>query len=99
MADERQLEYEDEQTADRSAQQPAVERANAGGSDLPIKQGAVFGAIALIATYLSHLFLTAIATARSTPAAGMCGGAFAVSVGNSFIGVDLGAVTSSNRRW
>ncbi|NUB90180.1 hypothetical protein HTZ84_17105 [Haloterrigena sp. SYSU A558-1] len=73
MADERQLEYEDEQTDDRSAQQPAVERANAGGSELPIKQGAVFGAITLIATYLSHLFLTAIATARSTPAAGMVG--------------------------
>lgn len=71
MVNESQLEYEDERTDDQPAQRPTAGQHT--GSDLPIKQGAVFGALALLATYLSHLFLTAIATAQSTPAAGTVG--------------------------
>lgn len=38
-----------------------------GGSDLPVKEGAAFGVIAVVATYLAHLFLTVVATAQTTP--------------------------------
>lgn len=71
MANDSQLEYEDEQTDGKPDQRPAAGQGTS--SELPIKQGAVFGAITMIAAYLSHLFLTAIATAQSTPAAGMVG--------------------------
>lgn len=71
MADDSQLEYEDEERDEQPAQRPAVGQDT--GSDLPIKQGAVFGAITLLATYLSHLFLTAIMTARLSPANGYVG--------------------------
>lgn len=63
MADESQLEYEDEQTG----VQPTQTTVQDSGSDLPIKQGAVFGAIAVVATYLAHLLVTAVATAQTTP--------------------------------
>ncbi|ELY55527.1 hypothetical protein [Natronolimnohabitans innermongolicus] len=73
MADDSQLEYEDGQTESQpeqaqrqtQAQQPATQSAS---SELPIKEGAVVGSIAVIATYLSHLLFTIIATADSTPA-------------------------------
>lgn len=71
MADDSQLEYEDDQTDDQPVQRPVA--GQAAGSDLPVKPGAVLGAIAVVATYLTHLFLTAVATARTTPAAGMVG--------------------------
>lgn len=63
MADESQLEYEDEQADGRPAQAAAQD----SGTDLPYKEGAVFGAIAVIVTYLTHLFLTVVATAQTTP--------------------------------
>lgn len=64
MADESQLEYEDEEVEERSTQAAVQD----SGSDLPFKQGAVVGAMAVIATYLMHLFLTVVATAQATPA-------------------------------
>lgn len=64
MAEESQLEYEDEQIDGRPAQAVVQD----SGSDLPIKQGGVFGAIAVVATYLAHLLVTAMATAQASPA-------------------------------
>ncbi|MCU4926951.1 hypothetical protein OB905_13330 [Halobacteria archaeon AArc-dxtr1] len=34
---------------------------------LPVKQGAAFGAVAAVATYLAHLLLTIVATAQASP--------------------------------
>lgn len=62
MSDGEQLEYENESDVQRQVPQD-------GGSDLPVKEGAVFGAIAVVATYLTHLFLTMIVTAQQTPIA------------------------------
>lgn len=62
MSDGNQLDYEEESDAQRQVPQDS-------GSDLPVKEGAVFGAVAVIATYLTHLFLTMIVTARQTPIA------------------------------
>ncbi|QSX00673.1 hypothetical protein [Haloterrigena alkaliphila] len=72
MADDSQLEYDDErQVEEQPAQRPAAGQGTA--SELPIKEGAVFGAIAVIATYLAHLFLTAVSTAQSSPEAATIG--------------------------
>ncbi|MFC6766400.1 hypothetical protein [Natrinema soli] len=67
MSDGKQLDYETEE----STEQQRVPRDD--GSDLPIKEGAVFGAIAVVATYLTHLLLTVMTTARISPEAGMVG--------------------------
>lgn len=60
MSDGKQLDYEDESDVQRQVPQDS-------GSDLPVKEGAVFGVIAVVATYLTHLFLTMIASARMMP--------------------------------
>lgn len=60
MSDGKQLEYEDESGGQRQVPQD-------GGSDLPIKEGAVFGAIAVVATYLAHLLLTLLAAGQTSP--------------------------------
>ncbi|MDQ2050194.1 hypothetical protein RBH26_06820 [Natronolimnohabitans sp. A-GB9] len=65
MTEESQLEYEDEQDDEQRTQRPAAVQDT--GSDLPFKQGAVFGAIAAIATYFAHLLATLVATAQTTP--------------------------------
>lgn len=62
MSDETQLEYEDESDGQRQVQPDA-------GSDLPFKEGAVIGAIAVVASYLTHLLLTVIVTAQASPIA------------------------------
>lgn len=83
MADDQQLEYDEEPSAEQPAQQRAP--AQDTGSDLPVKQGAVFGAIAVIATYLTHLLLTAISTAGASPATGTQG----VGEDASFVAADM----------
>ncbi len=62
MSDGKQLEYEEEE---ESVGQQRVPRDD--GTELPLKEGAVFGAIAVVATYLSHLYLTIVASAQATP--------------------------------
>ncbi|AGB30040.1 hypothetical protein C488_19267 [Natrinema pellirubrum DSM 15624] len=62
MSDGKQLDYEDESDVQRQVPQGS-------GNELPVKEGAVFGAIAVVATYLTHLLLTMIATAQSSPIA------------------------------
>ncbi|WP_254762496.1 hypothetical protein [Natrinema marinum] len=74
MSDGKQLEYEEE---DESIEQQRIPRDD--GTELPIKQGAVFGAIAVVATYLTHLFLTMITTARSSPTARQVGDSVVVT--------------------
>ncbi|MFB1065620.1 hypothetical protein [Natrinema sp. H-ect4] len=68
MSDGKQLDYETEESTEEHQRVPRDD-----GSDLPIKEGAVFGAIAVVATYLTHLLLTAIATAQSSPIAASVG--------------------------
>ncbi|PGF16033.1 hypothetical protein CP556_07815 [Natrinema sp. CBA1119] len=68
MSDGKQLDYDTEESTEERQRVPRDE-----GSDLPIKEGAVFGAIAVVATYLTHLLLTAIATAQSSPIAASVG--------------------------
>jgi len=60
MSDGEQLEYEEE-----SGRQQQVPQSS--GSDLPVKEGAVFGAIAVVATYLTHLLVTAVVAGRTSP--------------------------------
>lgn len=60
MSDGQELEYEDE-----SDGQQQVPRET--GSELPLKEGAVFGIIGVLVTYLSHLYLTVAAAAQTTP--------------------------------
>lgn len=62
MSNGEQLEYETESDVQRQAPRDS-------GSDFPVKEGAVIGAIAVVATYLTHLLLTMIVTAQSTPIA------------------------------
>lgn len=71
MSDGKQLDYDDEPAGQqqRSQAQGTLD----DGTDLPIKEGAVFGAISVVATYLAHLFLTMITTARTTPIVEMIG--------------------------
>ncbi|MGQ3412887.1 hypothetical protein ACT4ML_11580 [Natrinema sp. LN54] len=68
MSDGKQLDYDDEPAGQQQRSQ-AQHQTLDDGTDLPIKEGAVFGAISVIATYLAHLFLTMITTAQRTPIA------------------------------
>ncbi|WP_226039776.1 hypothetical protein [Natrinema sp. DC36] len=68
MSDGKQLDYETEESAEQQQHVPRDD-----GNDLPIKEGAVFGAIAVVATYLTHLLLTAISTAQTSPIAASVG--------------------------
>ncbi|ELY50266.1 hypothetical protein [Natronorubrum bangense] len=65
MADNSQLEYDDDEQAD---EQPTQRVATGQDADLPFKQGAVFGAIAVVLSYFAHLFSTIVSTAQTTPA-------------------------------
>lgn len=67
MSDGKRLDYETEESTD----QQRVLRDDE--SDFPIKEGAVFGTIAVIATYLTHLLLTAISAAQTSPIAASVG--------------------------
>ncbi len=60
MSDGEQLEYEDESDVQRRVPQDS-------GSDLPVKEGAVFGAIAVVATYLAHLLMTIVVAGQTSP--------------------------------
>ncbi|SEW26972.1 hypothetical protein [Natrinema salifodinae] len=60
MSTEEQLDYEEESADQQRGRQDDE-------SDLPVKEGAVFGAIAVVATYFAHLFVTLVASARTTP--------------------------------
>ncbi|WP_408956701.1 hypothetical protein [Natrinema sp. 74] len=62
MSDGKQLEYEEEE---QSVNQQRIPRDD--GTELPIKEGAVFGALAVVVTYLAHFFLTVVASAQMTP--------------------------------
>ncbi|WP_222915726.1 hypothetical protein [Natrinema sp. SYSU A 869] len=69
MSDGKQMDYEEESTEQQQNQPAQRQVPQDEGSDFPIKEGAVTGAIAVIATYLTHLFLTAIVTAQVRPEA------------------------------
>ena len=60
MSDGKQLEYEEES----DGQQPALRE---DSSELPIKEGAVFGAIGVLITYLINFYLTIGAASQTTP--------------------------------
>lgn len=62
MSDGQQLDYEEESDAQRQVPQES-------GSELPVKEGAVFGAIAVVATYLAHLLLTVVVAGQTSPQA------------------------------
>ncbi|QLG49873.1 hypothetical protein [Natrinema halophilum] len=60
MSDGKQLDYEEE-----SAGQQQISRD--AGSDLPLKEGAVFGIVGVVITYLTHLYLTVAQAGQTTP--------------------------------
>lgn len=61
MSDGKQLDYETEESTEEQRVSRDDER------DLPIKEGAVFGIIGVLITYLTHLFLTMGASTQITP--------------------------------
>ncbi|WP_226482113.1 hypothetical protein [Natrinema amylolyticum] len=67
MSDGKQVDYEEESTEQQQNQPAQRQVPQNEGSDLPIKEGAVFGAIAVVATYLAHLLVTLVASAQTTP--------------------------------
>lgn len=67
MSDGKQLDYEDEPAGEQQRSQAQRQGALDDGSDLPIKEGAVFGIIGVLITYLTHLYLTVAASAQATP--------------------------------
>ena len=60
MSDGEQLEYEEESGEQRHVSQSS-------DNELPIKEGAVFGAIAVVATYLAHLLITVVVAGQTSP--------------------------------
>lgn len=61
MSDGKQLDYETEESTDQQ------QVSHDDGNDIPIKEGAVFGVIGVVITYLTHLFLTMSASTQITP--------------------------------
>ncbi|QCS40896.1 hypothetical protein [Natrinema versiforme] len=69
MSDGKQLDYDDEPAGQQQQSQAQRQGALDDGSGLPLKEGAVFGAISVVATYLAHLLMTMIVTAQTSPIA------------------------------
>ncbi|MFC4540674.1 hypothetical protein ACFO5R_01880 [Halosolutus amylolyticus] len=63
MAEDSQLEYEEEQTDGQSAERPAATAES--GTDLPLKEGAVFGAAAFLLSYAVTWAMTVTTFAAS----------------------------------